>query len=228
MSLQRLWEMRDFVCYDVCTVKLLFNRGSSCVLILRNTHKAIGIAYTVIATRGCDVTITKLRSALNYDVWVNRCSLVRDTHFAHAYRSQLQRTVLKKYVSDSAFENLGKICNCVPRHVVSLALRKLDVEEWLVRYVQRMYGNKGSEAACVLVAPWVKLSMWNWVFTTAFPWAPVVGFGPGSPQLRVPPGKNLYAADDPLIISESLEELQEKLIPFEFASSTARLDPSAY
>ena len=95
MSLQRLWEMRDFVCYDVSTVKLLFNIGSSCVLILRNTHKAIGIAYIVISTRRCDVTITKLRSALNYDVWVNRCSLFRDTHFAHAYRSQLQRSVLK-------------------------------------------------------------------------------------------------------------------------------------
>ena len=42
------------------------------------------------------------------------------------------------------FVDLEKASDFVPRKVIKLALRKLGVEEWIVRLVQRMYANAGS------------------------------------------------------------------------------------
>ena len=44
-----------------------------------------------------------------------------------------------------AFVNLEKAFDCVPRKVIWLALRKLGVEEWIVRLVQGMYANARSQ-----------------------------------------------------------------------------------
>ena len=38
-----------------------------------------------------------------------------------------------------AFVDLEKTFDCVPRKVIWWALKKLDVEEWIVRLVQGMY-----------------------------------------------------------------------------------------
>ena len=44
-----------------------------------------------------------------------------------------------------AFVNLEKAFDRVPRKVIWLALRKLGVEEWIVRLVQGMYANARSQ-----------------------------------------------------------------------------------
>ena len=43
-----------------------------------------------------------------------------------------------------AFVDLEKAFDLVPRKVIWWALRKLGVEEWIVRLVQGMYANAGS------------------------------------------------------------------------------------
>ena len=43
-----------------------------------------------------------------------------------------------------AFVDLEKAFDCVPRKVIWRALRKLGVEEWIVRLVQGMYANARS------------------------------------------------------------------------------------
>ena len=43
-----------------------------------------------------------------------------------------------------AFMDLEKAFDCVPRKVIWWALRKLGVEEWIVRLVQGMYANTRS------------------------------------------------------------------------------------
>ena len=47
-----------------------------------------------------------------------------------------------------AFVDLEKAFDCVPRKVIWWALRKLGVEEWIVRLVQGMYANAPSRV-CV-------------------------------------------------------------------------------
>ena len=44
-----------------------------------------------------------------------------------------------------AFVDLEKAFDCVPRKVIWWALRKLGVEEWIVRLVQGMYANARSQ-----------------------------------------------------------------------------------
>ena len=71
---------------------------------------------------------------------------------------------------------------------------------------------KMPEADCVLVATWVKSSVWKWVFTKALAWAPYCSSWFWKPSAKSfeqdVPGKTL------VIITESLEELQKKLIPW--------------
>ena len=43
-----------------------------------------------------------------------------------------------------AFVDLEKAFNCVPRKVTWWAMRKLCIEEWIVRFVQAMYNNTRS------------------------------------------------------------------------------------
>ena len=56
------------------------------------------------------------------------------------------RQLQEKYLSVNkrlyrAFVNLEKAFHCVPRKVIWWALRKLGVEEWIVRLVQGMYAK---------------------------------------------------------------------------------------
>ena len=59
------------------------------------------------------------------------------------------RQLQEKYLAANkrlymAFVDLEKACDRVPRKVIWWALRKLGVEEWIVRLVQGMYANARS------------------------------------------------------------------------------------
>ena len=47
-----------------------------------------------------------------------------------------------------SFVDLEKACDRVPREVVTWALRKLDVDEWLIRSVIALYCNQYCIHAC--------------------------------------------------------------------------------
>ena len=64
------------------------------------------------------------------------CVLGRSTTDAICVVRQLQEKYLA--VNKRLFE---KAFNHVPRKIIWWALRKLGVEEWIVRFVQGMYGN---------------------------------------------------------------------------------------
>ena len=44
-----------------------------------------------------------------------------------------------------AFLDIEKAFDCVPRKIIWWALRKLGVEEWILRLVQGMYANAQSQ-----------------------------------------------------------------------------------
>ena len=111
------------------------------------------------------------------------------------------------------FVDLEKVFDQVPRKVIWWALRKLGVEEWIVRLVQRMYVNARSRV-CV-----------NEGYSEEF--EVKVGVHQGSvlsPLLFIivlealsrevcsgVPCENLYA-NDPVVIAESLEECVRRLL----------------
>ena len=66
--------------------------------------------------------------------------------------------------------NLEKAFNHVPRRAIWWALRTLGIEEWLVRLIQKCV--KMPDTEYVLVATWVKSSVWKWVFTKILAWVP--------------------------------------------------------
>ena len=112
-----------------------------------------------------------------------------------------------------AFVDLEKEFDRVPRRVIWWALRKLDVDEWLVLGIQNMYENARSrkrvgcnlskefsvelgvhQGSCLIPLLFITvLEALSQEFRTGCPW------------------ENLYA-EDLAIITESLEELQQKLI----------------
>ena len=112
-----------------------------------------------------------------------------------------------------AFVNLEKAFNHVPRRVIWWALcNSALMSGWCGSYRACI---KTPEAECLLVATWVKNLVWKWAFTKALARAPYCSsrFWKPSPKSFVQdvPGNTLYA-DDLVIITESLEELQQKLI----------------
>ena len=130
----------------------------------------------------------------------------------------LVRQLQEKYLSVNkrlhmAFLDLEKAFDCVPRKVIWWALRKLGVEEWIVRLVQGMYANAQS---------WVRVGEG---FSKEF--EVKVGVHQGSilsPLLFTivlealsrefwagVPWEDLYA-DDLVIIADSLEECVMRLL----------------
>ena len=112
-----------------------------------------------------------------------------------------------------AFVDLEKAFDCITRCVIWWALCKLSVGEWLVWFIQSMYENARSRVrvGCNLSAKFsVKMgvpqgSRLSPLLFITFLKALSQEFRAGCPY------ENLHA-DNLLIISESLEELQDKLI----------------
>ena len=80
------------------------------------------------------------------------------------------RQLQEKYLAANkrlymAFIDLEKAFDRVPRKVIWWALRKLGVEEWIVRLVQGMYAN--ARAVSVLVRGTVRNLKWRLMFTKA-------------------------------------------------------------
>ena len=111
-----------------------------------------------------------------------------------------------------AFVDLEKAFDRVPRRVIWWALRKLGVEEWLVRLIQSMYENARSRVrvGCNLSEEFsVKVGVHQG--SCLSPLLFITVLEALSQEFRTGcPWENLYA-DDLVIISESLEELQQKL-----------------
>ena len=63
-----------------------------------------------------------------------------------------------------AFVDLEKACI----RVIWCALCKLGIDEWLVQLIQGYMKTPD----CVMLATWVKSSLWKWAFTKALAWAP--------------------------------------------------------
>ena len=112
-----------------------------------------------------------------------------------------------------AFVYLEKTFDRVPRHVIWWALHKLGVEQWLVRLIWSMYENARStvgvgcnlnEELSVKVGVYQGSCISPLLFITVLG-ALSQGFRAGCAW------ENLYAYDL-VIITESVEELQEKLI----------------
>ena len=110
-----------------------------------------------------------------------------------------------------AFVDLEKAFDRVPRSVVWWALRKLGVEEWLVRAVQAMYrgavskvrvGNELSEEFSVQVGVHQGSVLSPLLFIIVLQ-AITEEFKTGCPW-------ELLYADDLVLISESLEDLEKK------------------
>ena len=127
------------------------------------------------------------------------------------------RQLQEKYLAKNnkllfAFVDLEKASDCVPRRVIWWAMRKLGIDEWIVRFVQTMYHNTKSRVTV------------NNTFTDEF--GVKVGVHQGSvlsPLLFIilleallrefhtgTPWKLLYA-DDLVIVAETEEDLRRKL-----------------
>ena len=133
------------------------------------------------------------------------------------------RQLQEKYLAANkrlymAFVDLEKAFDQVPRKVIWRALRKLGVEEWIVRLVQRMYTNAQS---CVRVGEWyseefeVKVgvhqgSVLSPLFFIIVLEALSREFCSGVPW------EDLYA-DDLVIIAESLEKCVRRLLTWKKA-----------
>ena len=72
-----------------------------------------------------------------------------------------------------AFVDLEKAFDCVPRKVIWWAMRKLGIEEWIVRFVQAMYNNTKAELESITTTV-MNLSLYSElcpnVFHTGTPW----------------------------------------------------------
>ena len=80
------------------------------------------------------------------------------------------RQLQEKYLAANkrlymAFLDLEKAFDRVPQKVIWWVLRKLGVEEWIVRLVQGMYANALSRYKCVERRGTVKSLKWRLVFT---------------------------------------------------------------
>ena len=143
------------------------------------------------------------------------------------------RQLQEKYLAANkrlymAFVDLEKAFDRVPRKVIWWALRKLGVEEWIVRLVQGMYANaqsrfhvdegyseefevkvgvhQGSVLSPLLFI--IVLEALSWEFRSGVPW------------------EDLYA-DDLVIITESLEECVRRLLTWKEAKEKKGLRVNA-
>ena len=137
-------------------------------------------------------------------------------HRCHMHCTQLQEkfyAVNKTLYMTFVDMEIRKAFDHVPRRVIWWALRKLGSDEWLVLLIRSMYENPRSRVhvGCNLREEFrVKMcihqgSCWNPLLFITVLGALSQEFLAGCPL------KNLYA-DDLVIIIESLEELQQKLI----------------
>ena len=110
--------------------------------------------------------------------------------------------------------NLEKAFNRVPKHVIGWALCKLGIEERLMHIILSMYENTRSRR-CVgcSVSEHCSVKVGVHVGSCLSPVLSIKFLEPDSFAQDVPE-RNVYA-DDLVIISESLEEMQKKLILWE-------------
>ena len=114
------------------------------------------------------------------------------------------RQLQEKYLAGNkrlymAFVDLEKAFDRVPRKVIWWALRKLGVEEWIVRLVQGMYANARSRVRVLSPLLFIiVLEALSCEFRSGVPW------------------EDLYA-DDLVIIAESLEECVRRLLTWKEA-----------
>ena len=125
----------------------------------------------------------------------------------------MQKFLEKKRPLYYAFVNLEKAFDRIPREVVRWALRKLEVEEWLVKAVMIMYkkartmvkmkhGNSEEFEVKVGVHQGSVLSPLLFVVVTEMPMQDV---------REDLPWELLYA-DDLVLMAESIEELKWKVL----------------
>ena len=128
------------------------------------------------------------------------------------------RQLQEKYLAANkrlymAFVDLEKAFDCVPRQVIWWALRKLGIEEWIVRSVQGMYANAQSRV-CVGQGFSKEFEVKVGVHQRSVlsPLLFIIVLEALSPEFRAGvPWEDLYA-DDLVIIADSLEECVRRLL----------------
>ena len=128
------------------------------------------------------------------------------------------RQLQEKYLAANkrlymAFVDLEKAFDRVPRKVIWWALRKLGVEEWIVRLVQGMYANAGSRVR-IGEGYSEEFEVKGGVHQGSIlsPLLFIIVLEPLSREFRSGvPWEDLYA-DDFVIIAESLEECVRRLL----------------
>ena len=122
------------------------------------------------------------------------------------------RQLQEKYLAANkrlymAFVDLEKAFDCVPRKVIWWALRKLGLEEWIVRLVQRMYANVGEGFSKEFE---VKVGVHQG--SVLSPLLFIIVLEALSREFRASvPWEDLYA-DDLVIIADSLEQCVRRLL----------------
>ena len=109
-----------------------------------------------------------------------------------------------------AFVDLEKAFDCVPRKVLWWALKKVGLDEWLIRTIQAMYTNaKSSVRINGQFSSWfdVQVSVHQGSVLSSLLF--IIVMEALSHHFRTRPWELLYA-DDLVIISETLSELLEK------------------
>ena len=131
------------------------------------------------------------------------------------------RQLQEKYLAANkrlyiAFVNLEKAFDRVPRKVIWWALRKLGVDEWIMRLVQGMYSNARSRV-CVGVGYSKSLKVGVHQGSVLSPLLFIIVLEALSRKFRCGvPWEDLYA-DDLVIIAESLEECVRRLLTWKEA-----------
>ena len=126
---------------------------------------------------------------------------------------QLQEKYLaKKKTLYFAFVDLEKAFDRVPREIVWWALRKLGVEEWMVKVIQSLYTNARSQVRingsfCKDFTVKVGLHQGSVLSPLLF----IIVLEALSRDFRTGCPKELLYADDLALVSESLDGLVEKL-----------------
>ena len=126
---------------------------------------------------------------------------------------QLQEKFLsKKKNVYFAFVDLEKAFDRVPRAVLWWAMRKLGVEEWLIRVVMSMYDNAQSKVRVSnTYSNPINVSVGVHQGSVLSPLLFIIVMEALSREFRVGCPWELLYADDLVMISESLEDLKEKL-----------------
>ena len=117
-----------------------------------------------------------------------------------------------------AFVDLEKAFDRVPRKVIWWALRKLGVDEWIVRLVQGMYSNARSRVRVGEgYSDELKVKVGLHQGAVLSPLLFIILLEASSPEFRCKvPWEDLYA-DDLVIIAESMEECVRRLLTWKGA-----------